>query len=344
MSAGAASVTRGRRLARLLGASYVVGLLLAILAMRFIGERFWVTTILLYLPRIGFLLPLPFVAGAHLVTGEKLRALVVTGIAVVLVGFPLMGYKLSGRSEQAQPSLKVMSWNTNFGRTDNDAILRLIAEEKPDIFVGQATAHRTRALLRTQLPGYSFESSDEFFICSRWPITDMLVPPDLAEDPAHHPQFVRYTIESPLGLVDLFSVHPRSPRSGLERFRGMGLRTRLMQGDLPDDSEPINTNTILRQSQVEAAMTEVARSKHPVIIAGDTNLPTLSSLYHRTLGRLNDGFDAAGQGLGYTFPAKRSWMRIDRILTDDRFRFLSFKTGTTIASDHHYVVAELAKR
>jgi endonuclease/exonuclease/phosphatase (EEP) superfamily protein YafD len=336
--------SRGKRFARLLGASYLIGLVLAILAMRFVGERFWVTTILLYLPRIGFALPLPFVVGAYLVTGEKLRALVVFVVATLLVTLPLMGYQPSGRSESAPGAIRLMSWNTYFGRIDNDAILRLIVEQKPDVFLGQATAHRTRELLRAQLPGYAFDGTEEFFICSRWPITDKLVPPDLAEDPAHRAQFVRWTVETPGGPVDFFSMHPRSPRTGLERFRGMGMRTRLIQGDLAEDPEPINTNTLLRQRQVEAVMAEVGRSKHPVVVAGDTNLPTLSSLYHRTLGRLNDGFDAAGHGLGYTFPAKRPWMRIDRILTDDRFRFLSFTTGTVVASDHHYVVAELARK
>ena len=33
----------------------------------------------------------------------------------------------------------------------------------------------------------------------------------------------------------------------------------------------------------------------PVVIAGDTNLPTQSWLFHHTLGRFQDGFDSAAR-------------------------------------------------
>jgi endonuclease/exonuclease/phosphatase family metal-dependent hydrolase len=71
-------------------------------------------------------------------------------------------------------------------------------------------------------------------------------------------------------------------------------------------------------------------------------LPTQSWLFHSTFSRLHDGFSEAGHGFGYTFPAKHPWMRIDRIMSDDHFRFLSFVVGEKIQSDHMYVIAELA--
>ena len=40
------------------------------------------------------------------------------------------------------------------------------------------------------------------------------------------------------------------------------------------------------------------------------------------------------RGIGYTFPAERPWMRIDRVLGADGVRFLSAEVGARGASDH----------
>ena len=339
------SASRGRSLVRTAGALYVIGLVLAIALMRFVGEHHWATTILLYLPRLGFFLPLPFIVGAYLVVRDWLRALVVLVVAALLVVFPLMGWKMAGRDESAPGSIRVMSWNTYFGRIDNEAIYKKFLEEKPDILLGQATAHRTKELFRADPAGYFIDTTEEFFLATRFPIVDVFHPPDLAEDAMHHANFVRYTLQTPSGLVDVYNVHPKSPRTGIERFRGTGLRTKLAQGELPDDAaQPIAENTLIRRRQVEAVAAAMKTSKNSILLAGDTNLPTLSWLFHQAFSELQDGFAEAGKGLGYSFPAKRPWMRIDRVLADDSFRFLRFKTGTVIASDHHYVVADLVKK
>lgn len=338
------SSSRGRRAryARGFAALYLIALVTLVLAMRLVGERHWLSTILLYLPRLGFALPLPFVVGLCLVSDERRVALGVLSLALLVILFPLMGLSIHGRSEQARPSLRVMSWNSYFGRLDNEAIFQQFLAEDPDLFVGQATAHRTKELFRAQPRGYQLHSDDEFFLATRYPVVDKFVAPRLADDDKHHGGFVRYTLETPLGLIDLINVHPRSPRNGLDSLRGRGLKTRVLSGDLPDEAaQPVADNTLLRSRQVEAAMTELGRCAHPVIIAGDTNLPTQSWLFHQSFGRLADGFDVAGRGFGYTFPAKRPWMRIDRVLADQRLRFLGFHTGKVIASDHLYVVGEL---
>ncbi len=55
--------------------------------------------------------------------------------------------------------------------------------------------------------GWNVRSDGEFFLASRYPIRDVLVPPDLSYAQgiggAH---FVCYSLETPLGLVDVFNV------------------------------------------------------------------------------------------------------------------------------------------
>ncbi len=335
---------RSKRLARASGVGYVGALVLLAFLFRFVGERNWLVTVLMYLPRIGWLLPLPFVLGLHLVARDQARAVAVTVTSVLLVAFPLMGWKVFGRDEDAMKSMRVMSWNTYFGRIDNEAIRKKVADEKPDVFVAQGTAHRTKELFRADTAGYVLESDDEFFLATRFPVVDKYAPPPFEDDPNHKPSWVRYTLDTPLGRVDLFSVHPRSPRSGMEGLRGQGFKARILAGDLPEDAgESVAKNTKLRRRQIESVVAAMRSSQNPILLAGDTNLPTLSWLFHDAFGALHDGFADAGRGLGYTFPAKRPWMRIDRILADKTFRFLRFWTGSVIASDHLYVVAELTR-
>lgn len=335
------------RLVRTLTLAYLAGLVLVPLLFRFIGERWWVITIAMYLPRIGFILPMPLLLLWCAARKQWLPAATMVVVGVPLWLFPIMGYQAFGHREDAEPKIRLMSWNTFLGRIDNEGLYRHITQEvKPDIFVGQATAHRTKELFRADPAGYHTDFDDEFMIASRWPIVDKFFPESFPHT-YHRPNFVRYTLQTPYGLIDVFDMHPRSPRTGLEALRGRGLRTRLKSGELPpEDVDAFEDNTALRRAQVEAVAEAVRKAKNPVLVAGDTNLPTLSWLFHKELGQLRDGFSEVGSGLGYTFPTKRpgSWMRIDRILCDDHFRFLSFTVGDKIASDHRYVLAELTKR
>ena len=54
-----------------------------------------------------------------------------------------------------------------------------------------------------------------------------------------------------------------------------------------------------------------------------------------------DAFDRVGSGLGYTFPAKRPWMRIDRVLVSEKFEPLRVRNGGGVESDHRYLSADL---
>ena len=50
------------RLLAIIGAvAYPLALVAVILAFRYVGERWWVTLAAMYLPRLGFALPLPFI-------------------------------------------------------------------------------------------------------------------------------------------------------------------------------------------------------------------------------------------------------------------------------------------
>jgi endonuclease/exonuclease/phosphatase (EEP) superfamily protein YafD len=335
-----------RTLTILLALAYPIALAAIILAFRYVGERWWVTLVAMYLPRIGFALPLPFVVIAVLLWGSR-RLMALQGLSILLIVFPLMGLtpgtgRLSGQA--AGPVIRLVSYNVGLGALGIRGVVAQIRELSPDLVLLQDASANTERDLREAFDGWEVRLDGQFFVASRYPILDAWNPPliihQVGTGTAH---FVRYTLQTPLGVVDVFNTHPTSPRQGLEEVRGSGLREEILSGRLlaGKASRPVELNAYRRQRQVESLAAAAGTSPHPVIIAGDTNLPGLSWVLAERLGRFRDAFSEAGLGFGYTFPARRPWMRIDRILTNGQLRAVDFRVGDAVASDHRCVFAIL---
>ncbi len=98
-------------------------------------------------------------------------------------------------------------------------------------------------------------------------------------------------------------------------------------------------NSAIRAEQVRRLTADAEARVHPVILAGDSNLPSDSALFRHYLARFEDGFAHHGVGLGYTFPAHRRfrWLRIDRVLAGRGAKILDFAVGDRTGSDHRPV-------
>jgi vancomycin resistance protein VanJ len=326
---------------------YPLTLLTVALGFRFIGERWWVTTAALYLPRAGFALPLPFLTLALLVTGQR-RWLLTQAIAAALVLFPLMGLWISlpHSAQEGLPHLRVLSLNAGSDLFGPQAISSQVGNANADLILLQEARPPDAEALKTLLPNYHFSSRGQFLAASRYPLEDEVDPPRIT----HHgvlrtPHFVSYTWVTPGGRVRVYNVHTVSPRESLENLRGQGIREELLTGRIFTDSRVragVMLNAELRVAQIQAVSEDAKRATLPVLIAGDTNLPEPTWALARYLGDYQDGFVKAGRGFGYTFPAvKRPWMRIDRILADSHFRFVSFSVVKPRVSDHFAVTADL---
>jgi vancomycin resistance protein VanJ len=335
-----------------LAIGYLGGLICAALALRFVGEQHWTTTALLYLPRAGFALPLPFVAAALALFGPR-RLLWLTPVAAAVVLFPLMGLVVRvprGVAEAgAGPAAAMRVLSFNVGAVgDPGQLTALVRGADPDLLVLQEYDPSLEPALAKAVPGFHRHTAGQFAIASRYPIEDVYLPPrlDVPGSVARSSRFVRYRIGGPLGPLTLLNVHPVSPREGLEQARGVGVLHDLLGGRIArrEGIRTLEASATLRRLQAEEIVAEAQRSRHPVVIAGDTNLPGLSWILARTLSRFVDGFSAAGSGFGYTFPARRAWMRIDRILADERVAFLGFEVIPGTTSDHRAVLAVLARR
>jgi endonuclease/exonuclease/phosphatase (EEP) superfamily protein YafD len=328
---------RWTRIAKALAWTYTAALVVVLALFAFVGERWWPVAVLLYVPRLAFALPL-------VVTVPMLwrmrRLLWTQGLCAALVLGPLMGLHVSFSHRSANPGFRLLTYNVWYGNRGNDAIFSAMEAAQADVIVVQATSSRTGEAMAHHFAGLHVQAQSDFAVATRYRIVNVYTPPMIGEVSA---AFVRYTIETPLGEVDLFNVHPYSPREGFSRIRGGWVHTARKHGSL---EEAIARDTSARDLQLQALVDEVGRSQRPVIIAGDTNLPERSLLLREYLDSYRDAFVEAGNGYGYTFPCNRfwPWMRIDRVLLDHHLRAVSAHVGGRGGSDHCPLVVDLERR
>jgi vancomycin resistance protein VanJ len=339
---------RLRRFVTFVAFAYPACLVAAALMLRFASQRFWQVELAVYAPRLVFALPLPFLVLALLLLRLR-RALWSQLAAAWVIAFPMMGLVLPGlpaRAGDAHKTLRILSYNGNFAYGGQAALAAQVMRLAPDVVVFQQLFN-TKELTQLLAGRYhELRTDGEFFIASRFPIRSTSVPAML---PLHGrertPRFIQYRLDTNIGELALYSIHPVSPLYQIQAARDGGLRRAIASGTLfsPARRDDLMLDTERRALQVATSTGLARRETLPVIIAGDTNLPQLSAALSNFDG-FQDGFAEAGSGFGYTFPTRHPWMRIDRIFASKQLRFLSFGVGSSDASDHLCVVAELEAR
>lgn len=343
---------RGRWLKRVVVAvafAYPLLLLAAVMGLALVGERTGLTAAGLYAPRVLFVVPLPFIVVALLWAGAR-RFWWTQLIALGLVLFPLLGIVLPRwpRAQPSGPRLRVLSLNADSVSAGVPAVVSAVLEAAPDVVLIQET-YSNRSALASGLGAHfpHVRASTEFVVASRYPIASAAPLTVVASDPRHPvPTAYRCLIETPLGSLVIYDMHPISPRGMLHVYRFADLLPELGSGRLwskNPDFDP-GGNTQLRVAELEAIAHAAASETVPLVIAGDSNSPGLSPALRRALSGYLDGFSAVGSGLGYTYPAKRPFLRLDRIFVGQSLGFASFHVGCAGASDHLCVWADIVRR
>ena len=333
-----------------LAVAYPAALLLVILAMRGVGERWSLSTILLYLPRAVFGLPLPPLVFALLFVRPR-RWLLTQAVAALLLLFPIMGLKLGGARvpTPGAQQLRLLTANVDLGSATVLELASAILDARADIVCMQEAPADQPYRLAPHLPGYVVRADGQFIVASKWPITDVYLPLGIRHDgQPFGSNFVRYRIAAPGGVIDVYNMHPASPHGSFDRLRGDGLFYEIVSGRLFVNDKgyrKLRDNAAVRELQVRDLAAHAATSPYPVLIAGDTNLPAGSWILGHTLGGFRDGFVEVGRGFGYTFPARRApaWLRLDRVLADGNFRFVAVSRLDVHVSKHFPVVADLER-
>jgi endonuclease/exonuclease/phosphatase (EEP) superfamily protein YafD len=309
---------------------YVGAILATLIVVHTGGDRWWPATLLMFSPRWVFVFPL--VMFLPIVIFARRRALWPLGIGLAVILGPLMGLCLPWRPliglSLAQQRIRVLSCNVHFNDLHAEALCRLISLHEPDLVVlqGWLDKHKTTVFGKAK---WHLRRDGELCLASRYPIQRV----EVASDPTYgrgQGNLARYDLEMPSGTIHLFNLHLASPREALQTVV-----------DGPLEAAPIlQANSELRRSQSEIIRKWTREANGPVLLAGDFNMPTDSTIYRQCWSCFHNGFSEAGFGWGYTYFTRRAAVRIDHQLGGPGWQCRKCWVGPNIGSPHRPVIAD----
>ncbi len=301
------------------------------------GDAWGPATVLLFISRWPFLLPLVVLLPAAIVYRRALTAPLLLA-AVIGIG-PLVGFRTGWHRlipHAAGTRVRVLTYNVDGGGVAGIRLPDLLADTRPDFVALQECGPELAERLRG-LAGWYHHDVRELCFLSRFPITDSSVMDRSALEAVNEfgagiggsGDVVRYTVRMPQGTIDITNLHLETPRKGLEAiFDKTGTRK-------------LRDNTALRMIEADLARRWVNAGTAPSLVAGDFNTPVESRIFRRAWSGLTDAFSRAGFGLGMT--RNNGWIRvrIDHVLAGDGWYADRAFTGPDLGSDHLPLIVDL---
>lgn len=321
----------------LVWAYLAVACLIALVLWEF-GDRWWPATVLLFIGRWIFLIPLALLApAAVLLRRSLLLPLALT--ALVVIG-PVMGYQASLRGFLPAGQgfhFRVVTFNVDGGDDVAGILPVLLTQWEPDVVAFQECGDSLIQAV-AHVDGWYHHNVRALCLLSRYPIVAANVMNREALERVHENEtagiggsgdVASYVIGTPRGPVDFTNLHLETPRKGLEGILGVFSARRLRE------------NTRLRDIESDLARRWVERGHAPTLVAGDFNTPVESRIFQQHWGDLTDAFSSAGFGLGMT--RYNGWIRvrIDHVLSGPAWHANRVTVGPDYGSDHRPVIVDL---
>ena len=324
----------------------LTGVVAVWLLVRTLGESWYLTTALLYLPRWPWLLPsIPLALAAAWVWR---RGLWLTLPAIAIVAGPLCGLRLGwgGWTASAPPQLSLVTVNIQNGQPNLRATLGEIERRGVELICCQEVDSEQLELIETANEiGLIDQHYDSYFwTASSQPLTKVEV---LESQASFRDIAAVYRIEDAQANgrpVHLVNVHLSTARFGLKNLRP---RTPLTGIGLDE----LAAAQAIRMTEVAelAALLDRLADEGEVIACGDFNMPTDSTAFAPLLARCRSAFDSAGVGYGYTVPNDAGhgwprgfcWLRVDQVLVTGGLTALSASEGDAAGSDHRAMFATI---
>ncbi len=294
------------------------------------SDLWWPATLLIFAPRWVLLVPLGLLALVTLVV--RPRALGLLLLSAGLIAGPIMGLCLPWRGvfQDVPPGkpFRVFTCNMHYGRGDPEPLETLVDELAPDIAAIQEWGASERSTFRTK-GGWHVHESRALFVASRHPIRNVV---QLGADSMDEQGAVtRYDLDTPLGVVHLFSLHLATVLHGV---------TDTIHDKKGGEGE-LEANIRRRWEQSRYIADQANEIKGPLLLVGDFNTPPQSAIFARVWDDYHDAFGWAGTGWGYTFFGSRTMVRIDHILAGKNWYCRSCRVGPHVGSPHRPVIADL---
>ena len=330
------------------------------------SESFLPATFLAYGPRFVLLLPLVLLVPLALVSARSV--LLPLAIAAWVVVGPIMGGRVSWRTVgRTMPSsvpplaTRLLTFNVKGGADVSRELRGLVRLVQPDLIGLQECGDAVWDSLQA-LPNLHFHRYASLCTASRWPFVSFDSMPRAAFTRVSSLGFggtalvARYVIQTTRGRVVLVNLHLETVRKGLEQFMGgNGFFPDRFSDWFTESSSNVGQSTkgFLLNARIRAQESERASvwstqgdQQKAVVIIGDFNLPSESTIFRRNWGRLHDAFAESGTGFGWSKAEGRLLrIRIDHVLSNEVApRAIGTWLGPALGSDHRPVIADLAWR
>lgn len=309
-----------------------------------VSERWWVSAVLTYLPRLPYLVPAALLLIASLFVRRSVAW--VNLLAIVVIAGPVMGLTMPRTSaadaSSAAKTIRVLTCNTQDGRSSLPRLDVEIERAHADVLVFQEATDGVGEMEKLFADWHQADAG-EFWILARWPVR-------LVSE-CRTQSFGRRTailceVDTPEGVVLVASIHLNTPRKGVDELRWHSV----LSGSGVEEFNEFQKKRAYEMLETRRWLDEQAGGK-PLIVAGDFNTPTTSSLFVGPWAGLQSAFEAAGLGYGYTVPCSTDrvwphntpWARIDHILCSADWLIDRCEIGHTDGSDHRLLWADLQR-
>jgi endonuclease/exonuclease/phosphatase (EEP) superfamily protein YafD len=305
-----------------------------------LGDRNVLGTVLLFMGRWVFLLPL--VVLVPIVAWLRPSRLLPLAIGALVVLGPVMGFRTGWRRLLPAPAgehVRVVSFNADGDRLPAPMLPSELERWQAQIVGIEECGEALSAAVRV-LPGWHVHVSRDLCFLSRYPIREAAVmdrsgldriKQSEADEPGGAGYVVRFLLDGPRGPIRAANLHLETPRKGLEG---------LMSGN----RRRMRNNTDIRGIESKLARDWVSAGSGPLVVLGDFNTPVESAFFRDRWGDLTDAFSVAGVGFGTT--KYNGWIgaRIDHVLANDDWHVDRATVDVQRGSDHRALIVDLTLR
>lgn len=298
-------------------------------ALELLTDHFWPVTLFAFGPR-WLLAPPAFLLALAIPFSDarrRGRAFVLLVVASSILVFGVLDGRLGLARASGHQSLRIMTQNVGGNsRLTARALNQLMDVQDIDIATLQECGIPAAEIVRL---GWHVHANHHQCLISRYAIevVDVRDPMDVWRAGGSG-GIVRYELQTPLGRLNLLTLHLETIRDGLE-----AVLVRKWEG-----LDELAANR--RQSDIESGLARAwsERGTGALIVTGDFNLPVNSAIYRRHWGHLGNAFSACGRGFGYTKRTRWFGVRIDHILMSDEWRCTGARLLDGPQGDHTALV------
>lgn len=323
--------------------AYILALAFFLPLLRMVGERNWVFSLLLYLPPLGWLLPLLFLLPLAYVFQRRLCRWQL--VAVFLVLFVYMDFHWSFGRSSKKSTLTVVT--NNIGQRKMRGFYSFVEREVPDVIAVQETWTQPRAFSRNN-PDRFVTFQGQFGLISKLEIKNSGVVPIYA---SMGPVAAWFELNFQGKSIVIYNVHLPTPRKDFLNLRGQGFLAELFRGGgiysgkVREDYAHAMAERIRLAEELLAVL---RKEKRPFIVAGDFNMPSEGYIRRLFTSEFTDVFAARGRGYGLTFPGSTfnplsffgPWLRLDYVFCDGHWGLLDCRVEPRDSAQHRAVVAK----